>query len=53
LNLLQQKTFKSVYFYLLTYLTNINIDINMALFRQYFIHIVSTSKKWYQNITTS
>jgi len=36
--------------YLLTYLLNIDIDI--AIFRQYHIDIVSKSeKKWYWNIT--
>jgi len=37
---------------LLSYLLNIDINVDIAKFRQYLIDIVSQSKMWYMSITT-
>ena len=40
------------FFSLFTYLLNIDIDIDIAIFSKYRINIVSKSKKWYRPIST-
>ena len=38
-------------FVLLTFLLNIDIDIDIAIFHQYCVDIVSKWKEWYWSIT--
>jgi len=42
-----------VYILILIHLLNIDIDDDIAIFRQYIIDILWKSKKWYRSITTS
>jgi len=44
---------RKVHILIFAHLLNIDIDVDIAIFRQYIIDMVWKSKKWYRSITTS